>query len=111
MNDTTDVNAGLDWRNWAGNQRATAAAVARPASAAEVADLVRTVAQDGRSLKAVGSGHSFTAAAATSGVRVELGALTGLAGVDGASRLVRVRAGTTLATLNTELAAHGLAMP
>src|SRR5262249_5874686 len=54
---------------------------------------------------------SFTATAATTGVRLELDRLTGIVAVDPAAKLVRVRGGTPLAALNAELAGHGLAMP
>ncbi|GAA1802927.1 hypothetical protein GCM10009835_22240 [Planosporangium flavigriseum] len=72
---------------------------------------MRTSAADGLRVKAVGSGHSFTATAATSGVRVELGALAGLVSIDPTARLVTVQAGMTLRRLNAVLAAHGLALP
>src|SRR5262249_15454002 len=66
---------------------------------------------DGRTVKPVGTGHSFTAAAATTGVRLELNRLTGLVAVDPVAKLVRARGGTPLAALNVELANHGLALP
>jgi len=106
----TNDSAGA-WRNWAGNQRAVAAAVAMPRSTGEVVETVRSAAERGRVVKPVGSSHSFSGAAATSGVRVELAHISGVVGVNRAERLVRVRAGTLLATLNADLAAHGLAMP
>ena len=99
------------WVNWAGNVEAVAAEVARPASTDEVAEVVRRAGRTGAKVRAVGSGHSFTDAAATSGVRLELDRLAGLVSVDRADRLVRVRAGTTLSALNIDLAEHGLAMP
>jgi L-gulonolactone oxidase len=99
------------WRNWAGNQQVVAAAVRHPASTDEVAEAVRTAAAEGRTVKPIGTGHSFTATAATTGVRLELERLTGIVAVDRAAKLVRVRGGTPLAALNAELAGHGLAMP
>ena len=102
---------GPRWRNWSGNIEAVATTVARPATPAEVAEVVGAASAAGMRVKAAGRGHSFTDAAATSGVRVELDRLSGLVAVDRASRLVRVRAGTTLAALNAGLAEHGLAMP
>jgi L-gulonolactone oxidase len=99
------------WQNWAGNQRSIASSVVRPTSTDEVAGVIRTAQTAGQPVKPIGSGHSFTAAAATTGVRVELGGLAGLVHVDRASRLVRVRAGTTLSAVNAALATHGLAMP
>jgi L-gulono-1,4-lactone dehydrogenase len=99
------------WVNWAGNVEARAAEVAHPADVAEVAETVRRAGRTGATVRAVGTGHSFTDAAATSGIRLELDRLTGLVALDRASRLVQVRAGTTLSALNADLAAHGLAMP
>jgi FAD-linked oxidoreductase len=101
----------MAWRNWTGNQSCVASSIARPGSPDEVAAVVRTAAAGAATVKPVGTGHSFTAAATTSGVRVELGALAGIIGVDREARLVRVRAGTALTQLNVELAGHGLAMP
>src|SRR5262245_24996327 len=51
------------WRNWAGNQHAVAAAVGHPASTADVAQAVTAAAAAGRTVKPIGTGHSFTAAA------------------------------------------------
>jgi L-gulono-1,4-lactone dehydrogenase len=99
------------WSNWAGNQHAVAASVARPASTDEVVDVVRRAAAEGRPVKPVGAGHSFTGAAATTGVRLELDRLTGIVAVDPAAKLVRVRGGASLNALNRELAGHGLALP
>jgi L-gulono-1,4-lactone dehydrogenase len=98
------------WRNWAGNQQARAAEVARPASAAEVAELIRAAAAEGHRVKPVGSGHSFTAAAATDGVRLDLSQLTRVV-ADPATGRVRVGAGLRLRELNQALARAGLAMP
>ena len=99
------------WQNWAGNRRSVASAVVSPTSTAQVANVVSAANAQGNTVKPVGTGHSFTAAAATSGIRLELAGLSGLISVDRAARLVRVKAGTPLSTINTELARHGLAMP
>src|SRR4051794_36469582 len=98
----------ISWSNWAGTASSTATRVVCPASRDEVVDTIATAAAEGLPVKAVGSGHSFTAAAATSGVRVELGSLGGLVSVDRAPRLVTVQAGMTLRRLNAVLAAHGM---
>ncbi|HZN16786.1 MAG TPA: D-arabinono-1,4-lactone oxidase [Micromonosporaceae bacterium] len=103
--------SGAAWRNWSGNQRATAVRVVRPRSTAEVAAAVHAARRDGLRVKPVGSGHSFTAAAATDGVRLDLRALDEPVAVDRDRRLVTVPAGMRLRTLNALLAAHGLALP
>jgi FAD-linked oxidoreductase len=101
----------ISWSNWAGTASSTATRVVSPATRDEVVATVAAAAADGLRVKAVGSGHSFTAAAATSGVRVELGRLAGLVSVDATARLATVQAGMTLRRLNAVLAAHGLALP
>ena len=52
------------WRNWAGNVTARPVREVSPASTEELADAVRKAAEDGLKVKAVGTGHSFTATAA-----------------------------------------------
>ncbi len=99
------------WQNWAGNQRAGAARVARPASTEEVAAVIRAAAAEGRPVKPVGTGHSFTAAAVTDGVRLELDRLTAPVRVDRERRRVTVPAGMPLYRLNRLLADAGLALP
>jgi FAD-linked oxidoreductase len=99
------------WRNWAGNQRASADRVVRPAGAADVASLVTEARAAGGTVRAVGAGHSFTAAAATDGIRLELPDDGGPVSVDGATRQVTVPAGMPLRRLNALLTAAGLAMP
>jgi len=99
------------WTNWAGNQRTAARRVVRPTSRDELSAAVATASADRLRVKAVGSGHSFTAAALTDGVRVSLDGLAGLVAVDPDSRLVTVQAGMPLQVLNRVLAEHGLALP
>jgi L-gulono-1,4-lactone dehydrogenase len=99
------------WTNWAATATAAPVRVAHPGSPAELAEVVRTAAAEGLTVKAVGSGHSFTAAALTDGVRVELDRMSAAVRVDPAARQVTVQAGMPLQRLNGLLAAHGLALP
>jgi L-gulonolactone oxidase len=98
------------WHNWAGDQHCVPFAIERPASVAEVQDVVRRAAQSGRTVRAVGAGHSFTDAALTNGHVVSLQRLCRVLDVDRAGGVVRVQAGITIAQLSRELAAHGLAL-
>jgi len=97
------------WRNWGGNQESHATDVLTPGTIDEVSALVKNAAATGRRVKAVGSGHSFTAIAVADDQRLLLHRLNGLISVDG--DLVTVQAGMPLHRLNTLLAQHGLAMP
>jgi L-gulonolactone oxidase len=98
------------WRNWAGNQQGLPRSIETPRDVEEVALHVKRAAQEGRRVKAVGSGHSFTAAAVTDGTLLRLDHLSGLVSSDLATGLVTVRAGTPLHRLNAILAQLGLAM-
>jgi FAD-linked oxidoreductase len=98
------------WSNWGGNQRATPCAVEHPRDVEELSLLVKRAAEAGRRVKAVGAGHSFTAAAVTDGTLVRLDRISGLRDIDLTSGVVTVAAGTRLHELNRLLAAHGLAM-
>jgi len=99
------------WSNWAGNVTARPLRVSNPRDEAELAEVVSGAASRGETVKVVGSGHSFTPAAATDGVLVRIGALSGIRSIDRDTMHVRVGAGTTLADLNVALHEQGLAMP
>ena len=98
------------WRNWAGNQKASPVSIDAPRSVAELAALVARASEQGQKVKAVGSGHSFTSAAATNGRMIRLENLNGILHVDRATCQVTVGAGTRLSELNTLLDAEGLAL-
>ncbi|MFD3918685.1 D-arabinono-1,4-lactone oxidase [Streptomyces sp. NPDC058595] len=103
-------NATSTWRNWAGNVSARPARTSSPASVAELADVIRTAAEDGLRVKAVGTGHSFTSAAATDGLLIRPDLLTGIRAVDRRAGTVTVEAGTPLKRLNEALAREGLSL-
>ncbi|MEV7380932.1 D-arabinono-1,4-lactone oxidase [Streptomyces lydicus] len=98
------------WRNWAGNVTARPARSVAPASTQELVDAVRAAAEDGLTVKAAGTGHSFTPAAATDGLLIRPERLTGVRAVDREAGTVTVAAGTPLKHLNETLAAHGLSL-
>lgn len=101
----------MTWQNWAGTATADPARRYWPRSAEEIADAVRAAAAAGLTVRALGSGHSFTPAAATSGAALDLSGWTGVVSADLASGFVTVRSGTTIRELNTLLDTVGLAMP
>jgi FAD-linked oxidoreductase len=95
------------WRNWAGTEAAVATEVVRPRNLDE---LSAAVAGATRTVRARGSGHSFTAVGAAHDRALDLSAWTGVVSADAESGLVTVRSGTTLRALNAELDRRGLAM-
>ena len=99
-----------EWRNWAGTATARPARRAQPKTEAEISAAVKDAAAAGLPVRALGSGHSFTPAAATTGLALDLSLWTGVTAADTRTGLVTVRAGTTLRALNAALAELGLAL-
>ena len=109
MSSTTSAKNGT-WRNWGGNVSARPAREVEPASVEELAAAVRKAAEDGLTVKAVGTGHSFTSIAATDGVLIRPQLLTGIRKIDRDAMTVTVEAGTPLKRLNMALAREGLSL-
>jgi L-gulonolactone oxidase len=109
LSSTTSAKNGT-WRNWGGNVSARPAREVTPASVEELAEAVRKAAEDGLKVKAVGTGHSFTAIAATDGVLIRPQLLTGIRRIDRDAMTVTVEAGTPLKRLNAALAREGLSL-
>ncbi|MGW7259853.1 D-arabinono-1,4-lactone oxidase [Streptomyces sp. NPDC054834] len=107
---TTASGKNGTWRNWGGNVVARPAREVTPASVEELAAAVRRAAEDGLKVKAVGTGHSFTAIAATDGVLIRPQLLTGIRNIDREAMTVTVEAGTPLKRLNVALAREGLSL-
>jgi len=95
----------MRWQNWAGNQVMTPAGVVHPRGTDEIAQAVKGAAAQGRRVKAIGSGHSFTAIGLTDGVLLQLDQHADLLSVDG--DLATAQAGLPLHRLNALLAEHG----
>jgi L-gulonolactone oxidase len=97
------------WRNWAGDQRCEPVAIERPGTREELAEVIRRAGERGLSVRASGSGHSFTDIALTDGVMVRCDDLDRVLSVDAEAGLVKVEAGIVLGTLNRKLDDLGLA--
>ncbi|WP_457030230.1 D-arabinono-1,4-lactone oxidase [Kitasatospora sp. P5_F3] len=101
----------VDWRNWAGNQSARPSRTVAPASAEQLGEVLRQAAEQGRTVKAVGSGHSFTSiASAGDGVLVRPDGLTAVRELDREGGTVTVESGLPLWKLNRLLEAAGLSL-
>jgi len=100
----------MTWQNWAGTASADPVRRSWPRSTEDIGRAITAAAKDGLTVRALGSGHSFTPAAATSGVAIDLSTWAGIIGADLDSGLVTVRSGTTIRELNAALDTLGLAM-
>jgi FAD-linked oxidoreductase len=99
-----------EWRNWAGDQRCTPAAIERPASIAEIAAVLERAVAHGQRVRVAGAGHSFSDIALTDGRLLQLDRMNRVLDIDRTSGLVRVQGGIAIHALNARLAAHGLAL-
>jgi FAD-linked oxidoreductase len=97
------------WRNWAGNETATPARWYRPDSLEQIAEAITEASAAGLTVRALGSGHSFTPAAATDGTALDLAGWSGVVAADSRTGQVTVRSGTTIRELNAALDVLGLA--
>lgn len=98
------------WRNWSGLETASGLEPVRPASTAEVADVLEQARRAGRRVKAAGTGHSFTAIAQPQHVHLLPDRMRGIVSVDREAMTVTALAGTQLKVLNAELERMGLSL-
>jgi L-gulono-1,4-lactone dehydrogenase len=96
------------WRNHTGNQSIEPLRIYRPATLEDVREIVRTAERDGATVRAVGSGHSWSDVALTTGYLLRPDRLNAPLEVTG--NLVRVEAGMRLRELNRHLDDTGLAL-
>ena len=98
-----------EWRNWAGNEKCRPAGWFEPGTTDELRSVLEKAERDRRTVRVVGTGHSFTDAALTEDFMLSLHRFDRVLDVDQEGRTVRVGAGITLHRLNDVLAGHDLA--
>lgn len=99
------------WRNWGRNQLATPARFAAPTTEDEIVAEVLAAADDDRTVRCYGAGHSFTDTACTDGAMLSLDAHDEVISVDRGTGRVTVAAGIRLSALNRALDDVDLAIP
>lgn len=98
------------WTNWSGERTCHPRSLIRPVGIHELRETIADATASGRQVTAAGSGHSFTSAAITEDVMLDMSGLTGVVDADRETGLVKVLAGTVLEDLNAELDRLGLAI-
>lgn len=98
------------WRNWSGEQTCRPAEIVWPHTREGLIAAITAARSEGRGIKAVGSGHSFSDIALGGGTLLRLELLDRILEVDRVRRLVKVEAGIVLGDLNRRLAREGLAL-
>jgi FAD-linked oxidoreductase len=100
---------GRSWHNWSGSVHARPREIASPSSIEELARRIGQYGREGRQVRVVGSGHSFTPLVATHDISMSLDGLQGILSVDKSAGTVDVLGGTQLKRLGDDLLAQGLA--
>ncbi len=98
------------WTNWAGTEAAEPDRVVTPSSVEEVIAEVDRARTARRTVKMVGTGHSFTAISAPVDTMIRPNSFAGIVSVDIDAMTATVLAGTPLHRVNTELGRLGLSL-
>jgi L-gulono-1,4-lactone dehydrogenase len=100
----------VQWTNWSGLESAEPREVLSPATPEDVVSSVIAARESGRTVKMVGTGHSFTGIAAPGDTMLRPDRLSGIVSVDREAMTVTAYAGTQLKVLNAELEQRGLSL-
>jgi FAD-linked oxidoreductase len=106
----SDAIADYRFRNWGGTVEFRAAYLHRPATLDALRDVVRRAADERRTVRVVGAGHSWSDVARSDDHLVDLARFDAVEVVDRARGLVRVGGGARLRDVNAALDRAGLAM-
>lgn len=98
------------FKNWSTSVCCEPSRFEEPRDLGELIAIVNRCKAEGRALRVVGAGHSFTPLVATTDVLVSIDYISGIECVDTENHLVTVWAGTSLKDLGEELYQYGYAM-
>ena len=98
------------WTNWAGTETAEPERVVAPHDVREIVEEIERARARGRTVKMMGTGHSFTGISAPVDTMVRPDHFAGIVAVDRDAMTVTVRAGTPLHVLNEQLTVLGLSL-
>ncbi len=98
------------WFNWSGGVTSTPRTIATPATEAALIATVKEANRAGRSIRVVGTGHSFVPLCATDDLLISLDGLQGIISTSPADGSATFWAGTKIHAVGDPLWAHGLAM-
>lgn len=98
------------WVNWAGNQSFACRDRVRVRGTADITDVVREAAGRGETVRAAGSGHSFTPIVQTAGTLLDISELSGIVAIDPVTGRATIQAGTALSAIGAPLWEAGLSL-
>lgn len=98
------------WSNWAGTQFCEPAEYVEATTVEQVCETVARAAEQGRTVRPIGSGHSFTPVISCDGIILDISGLRGIQSLDEARQRARVWAGSRLSSLGEPLWDAGLSL-
>ncbi|MGH1335824.1 MAG: D-arabinono-1,4-lactone oxidase [Aureispira sp.] len=104
----TKVNA--SWSNWAGTVKCQTEGLFYPATEEALVTLVQQAAEQGKTIRVMGEGHSFSPLLETEVYIVSLRHLSGLIAVDKEAKVATAWAGMSIKNCNQALYEQGMAM-
>jgi len=99
----------MKWSNWSGSVQSNPTEILHPASEEEIVELVKKASKEGKKIRVIGSGHSFSRIIEINEILVSLDELQGIIDFDEEKQTATVWAGTKLKYLGEELFDLGLA--
>ncbi|MGH2481402.1 MAG: FAD-binding protein, partial [Ktedonobacteraceae bacterium] len=97
------------WHNWSSSVKSTPRDIVKPASQDELARLIGRYSSEGRRVRVVGAGHSFSPLVHTNDVLISLDHMQGIVSLDAEKSQVTIWGGTKLHRLGDDLLARGFA--
>lgn len=97
-------------QNWGKTLKFTVDNYAQPNSEEEIVKLLQQANVEGKNVRVIGSGHSWTKLIETNQILVNLDLYQGVISVDKENKIVEVKSGTKLLKLGNELNSLGFAM-
>ena len=100
----------VSWANWARTVKCRAACLFYPKTEDELKNIVLQAVQEGKTIRVVGEGHSFSPLIETDAYIVSLRCLSGLIAVDKEAQIATAWAGMSIKNCNQALYEQGMAM-
>ncbi|TYL38793.1 oxidoreductase [Natronococcus pandeyae] len=100
-----------EWTNWSGSVSFEPDRILEPESEDELQEIVRQCAEEDRTVRVAGAGHSWTPVVRTDDIVVSLTNMTGVVDHDPEAKTATLYAGTTLEEAGTKLHDRDLALP
>jgi len=98
----------VTWTNWGKNQQSNPHEIFYPESREEIVHIIKQAHEKNLTVRAYGSGHSWSNVACTDGYLINTDKLNKILSVDTKNRLVKIEGGIKIKDLKTQLKEHNL---